>query len=370
MNVNLLEMLSNGSGKELIGLASKLLGENETNVTSGITKLIPVLLGGLINKASTAGGASEVFKMVTGSNIDAGIGNSLGNLLSAGPGSEDLIKTGTSLISSLFGADKVSGLTTALSGTSGVSPASSSGLLGMVAPLVFGGLKSVVNSKNLDSAGLANLLLGQKDHLKQVGLDNDLMGATGIPGGASMLDTLPASLAMPKMAAAGATAVAGAAGAAASTGGLMKWVPWLAAGVAAFIIWNLFSSKKPETPAPVATPAAEAPSTPAAPMTVEYPQHVYFATGSAEVDEAAKKVLTATADAITKDSNHVSITGYADKTGDEKVNEELAKNRAKSVKQALIDAGVKDDAIEMRPPVFLTGSSDDKEARRVDINRN
>ena len=130
----------------------------------------------------------------------------------------------------------------------------------------------------------------------------------------------------------------------------------------ALALWNIFSGKKPvDAPAAVSAPAVS--------MNFAYPGKVYFPVGAKDLDDVAKNIIASVGEAIKKDANQLSITGYADKTGDEKMNEELAKNRAMAVKDALIAAGVKEDAIEMRRPIFITGAQDDKEARRVDINR-
>jgi len=65
------------------------------------------------------------------------------------------------------------------------------------------------------------------------------------------------------------------------------------------------------------------------------------------------------------------VTGYADKTGDTAKNEELAKNRAMAVHDALTAAGVSDANIEMKPPaaVEIGAAAGSAEARRVEINK-
>jgi outer membrane protein OmpA-like peptidoglycan-associated protein len=360
---NLIEMFMGSSGKELATLASSLLGENAENTTTSITKLIPVILGGMAQKASTPRGASDLFKMVTSPSIDSGIAGNLSNILSGDLQNNPLVKSGLGLAASLFGADKANGLMSSLASVTGISPSSSNSLVGMVMPLVFGGIKHMVNDKSLDANGLSSLLLGQKEYLQKADLDRGLLNSIGVPSSAALLDKLPASLDAGKATVAGVAAAATTATATtASSGSLMKWLPWLAAGLVALAIWNIFSSKKPvETPAVVATPAAS--------MSFTYPGKVYFPVGAKDLDEDAKKIIVSIGDAIKKDANKLSITGYADKTGDDKMNEELAKNRAMAVKDALIAVGVKEDAIEMRRPIFITGAQDDKEARRVDINR-
>ncbi len=78
--------------------------------------------------------------------------------------------------------------------------------------------------------------------------------------------------------------------------------------------------------------------------------------------DAALAFLTAKPDA------RVDITGYTDKTGSRNANLELAKERAKAVRDALVSAGVARERINMKPPAEITGGSDDRAARRVEIN--
>jgi len=360
---NLIEMFMGSSGKELATLASSLLGENAENTSSSISKLIPVVLGGMAQKASTPTGASDLFKMVTSPSIDSGIAGNLSNVLSGDLQNNPLVKSGLGLAASLFGADKANGLMSSLASLTGISPSSSNSLVGMVMPLVFGGIKHMVSDKSLDANGLSSLLLGQKEYLQKADLDRGLLNSIGVPSSAALLDKLPASLDAGKAAVAGvAAAAATTATATATSGSLMKWLPWLAAGLVALALWNIFSGKKPvDTPAVVSAPAVS--------MSFAYPGKVYFPVGSKDLDDDAKNVIASVGEAIKKDATKLSITGYADKTGDEKMNEELSKNRAMAVRDALIAAGVKEDAIEMKKPIFMTGALDDKEARRVDINR-
>jgi outer membrane protein OmpA-like peptidoglycan-associated protein len=83
------------------------------------------------------------------------------------------------------------------------------------------------------------------------------------------------------------------------------------------------------------------------------------------------KAIAGAADAAKKDGAKLAVTGYTDRTGDAAKNEELAKQRAQAVRDALVAAGVPATSIEMRPPMFVeTGAAgSDAEARRVEITR-
>ena len=124
-----------------------------------------------------------------------------------------------------------------------------------------------------------------------------------------------------------------------------------------------------------ATPAtvAAAPSTetvpPAAATGSTLPAKIYFATGKKDMPTEAKESLDAALAFLrAKTEVKIDITGYTDKTGDQAANLELAKERAKAVRAALVASGVAQDRINMKPPAEITGGGDNKEARRVEIN--
>jgi len=121
-----------------------------------------------------------------------------------------------------------------------------------------------------------------------------------------------------------------------------------------------------KTPSAATAPAATAPA-----VTTALPAKVYFEVGSAALGANASASISKTADAIKAGNLQVAITGYTDKTGDAAKNEELAKNRAMVVRDALKAAGVAEAHIAMKPPLFVEvgAGGNDAEARRVEINK-
>jgi cytochrome c oxidase subunit II len=117
--------------------------------------------------------------------------------------------------------------------------------------------------------------------------------------------------------------------------------------------------------AAVSAPAANA----AAQSANGLPAKAYFALGKQDLDADAKKVLSDVMTFLKSNAAaKVAITGYTDKTGNLEKNLELAKERAKTVREALKAGGVAEDRIEMKKPESVTGAADNKEARRVEIN--
>ncbi|MFN7270827.1 MAG: DUF937 domain-containing protein [Gammaproteobacteria bacterium] len=363
MSVNILELLNSGIGKQLIGQAGSMLGESDSGIQSAVGSMMPALLGGMMSKAATPQGAGDLFKMVQGLNIDTGsLGNIAGMLAGAaggGGGASALQSMGTSLLTGLLGGDKTNNLASALSSVAGIKPSSASSLLSLGAPLVMGVVKKMVGDGGLDASGLASALLGQKSALQGVNLDPRITGALGFNSMSSMLGALPNAAA-----ATGAAAAAGASG-------LRRWLPWIIGALALLLLWNWFSGRKTET-APVPAPAAvEAPvAAPVAPaVAVTLPASVYFETGSAAIGDEGKATISGAAAILAAEGGNVAVTGHTDKTGDAAANEELAKQRALAVRDALMAAGVAESSIVMQPPMFVTGAINDREARRVDITR-
>ena len=147
--------------------------------------------------------------------------------------------------------------------------------------------------------------------------------------------------------------------------------PWLIAAAIAFLLW-LFLWPKAQAPSPAQTPSSQVPlSISTIPGFAGFPAKVYFETGSASVGSEGNQVVVAVANAIKSDNAKVAVTGYTDRSGDSAKNEELAKNRAMAVRDALKAAGVSEGNIEMKPPLYVEAGTGTPsvEGRRVEINR-
>jgi photosynthetic reaction center cytochrome c subunit len=94
---------------------------------------------------------------------------------------------------------------------------------------------------------------------------------------------------------------------------------------------------------------------------------IYFDTAVTTINPEGMKTVADAAKVIAGHAGmKVDISGFADKTGNAEQNLELAKQRALSVRDALKDAGVADDRINLKKPDFSIGGSE-ADARRVDI---
>jgi cytochrome c oxidase subunit II len=125
--------------------------------------------------------------------------------------------------------------------------------------------------------------------------------------------------------------------------------------------------------APGAAPAAEA-SAPAASgadaaQAATLPASIYFETGKSDLPaDANNAVQAAAAYAKAHPDAKLALSGFTDATGNADLNADLAKKRAQAVRDALKAAGVSEDRIVLKKPESVTGGTDAKEARRVEIS--
>ncbi len=124
--------------------------------------------------------------------------------------------------------------------------------------------------------------------------------------------------------------------------------------------------------APAAVVAAAAPSMAVAADAASFKVEggvvkFYFATGKAELAGGADAALADVAKGVAGGKKAV-VSGYTDATGDAAKNEELAKQRAFAVRDAIKAAGVAEDKIELKKPETLTASGANAEARRVEVS--
>lgn len=125
-------------------------------------------------------------------------------------------------------------------------------------------------------------------------------------------------------------------------------------------------------------PAAEASAAPAAPVGAAADDDdasivvengvvkFYFASGKADLAPGAAEALS-DAVAAAKAGKKLVLSGFHDATGNPAMNAELAKKRALVLRDALVVVGVAESSIVMSKPEQTTGSGDDAQARRVEV---
>lgn len=364
MSVNLLDLVKQSAGGDFAGMAAKFLGESEGATSSALSALLPAVLGGMAQKASNLDGAKSLLSLVGGSNVDTGILGNLGALFGGGGAKANaLMGVGSTLLSSLFG-NKVGGLASALASMAGIKSSAATSLMSLAAPVAFSAIKKYVVDNKLDASALMNLFGGQAKTL-QGAVDSRLASVLGL--GAPAAETVKKAAYVEPVREAKRS---------------FNWWPWILAALAALLFfWWFRSGTEPEkvvtAPAPVAKPApAPAPVAkpappPAAPVAATpYPAKVFFDVGQVTINEGGKKTLLDFAQIIKGNQDVVEITGYTDQTGDAAKNQEIAKERAKAVRDALVAAGVPESRTTLTAPSsVMSGAGSDADARRVEITK-
>ena len=94
----------------------------------------------------------------------------------------------------------------------------------------------------------------------------------------------------------------------------------------------------------------------------------YFASGKADLAAGAKEALADVVKAATEGKTLV-LSGFHDSTGSAELNAELAKQRALSVKAALLELGVPDGQMSLKKPESIEQAAGaDAQARRVEVS--
>ena len=347
MSFDILESLNSALGGPLTRQVSSALGESEDTTRAAIRTVGPTLLAGLMQKASSVSGASDLLRTMKDDRIEQQ--SNLGALFETQGGFDSLRSMGESLLGNIFG-NRSGALGNAISQVTGARPTSVMSLLSMGLPLLLGFLRKQAPGNTLDTSGLTSILASQRGALERSGLDNRITSALGFGSLSSLLNALPgASGLAPKSATAGVRKEADR-----KTGG---WLPWaIAAGVGALGLLFFFNRNERAGEGGVAITEVADETT-----------RVYFDTGEAAIDQEDRIKIASVAGSARNQDREVAITGYTDRSGDRDQNLEVAKSRAVAVREALVAEGVEESKITLAPPSEVTGTGTDAEARRVDI---
>lgn len=158
----LLESVSEQITPETLGTIGKAIGVDEATVQKGLEVIGPVIQGGLAKKSETTAGMDEIMKMLSqleSSGGGGGLEAILGMLTKGGPLGGAMGGAATAgVLGGLFGP-AVGAIGKALSDKLGfnVTP-----LLTAAVPVLLGAIAGAAKSKNLDSAGIANMLQSEQ----------------------------------------------------------------------------------------------------------------------------------------------------------------------------------------------------------------
>ena len=150
MSVNLLDFVTGQIGPIITTKAADFLGEKEATTQKAFDVLLPSVLGGMVDQATTLSGADNLLGYINQGGYDENLFNSLNNLLSNGSEIQGLLKKGSQFVHILFGS-KVGSIAQWVATQTGIKTASATSLLHLAAPILLGAV-----SKNLDSSRTAS----------------------------------------------------------------------------------------------------------------------------------------------------------------------------------------------------------------------
>lgn len=359
MSDNLLDSLTALMTPEVLGKAAAYLGEPEPAVSRGMSGAFAVLLNSLAGRTTEDSLMSSVFNLV---NNPANDGSLLGNvtgMFTPGFASSQLGSLGGQFLNLLFG-NHTANLGSSLAGYAGVRGPIGGSLLNLAAPLLLSMLAKAVRSGNLNLSSLVGMLTGQKSKY-----------AAALP---APLSNLSSYFAAPVREVRDTAYTPPPPPPPEPKSSIWRWaLPLLLALVALWLLSRCMGGKKVEEapvtePPVVEAPAVEAPAIEAAPVADLPRANYYFEVDQSALPVAREGSLESVVAYLQANPGAVAIvSGYHDPTGDAAHNEELARNRAQTVKDALLAAGIGESQVEMVKPVVTTGGGDLAEARRVEV---
>lgn len=359
--MNVLQLVKEQLSSAAITQISEFLDEDPRDVTSGLSAGLPIILAGFMQKASTTEGAGYLLNLLKSDTRSEEFTGNIVASLKGGQGA-GLISAGNAVLSSLFG-NKLNVLTELVGNISGLK-ASASSLLNLAAPLLMGILSKKIKTENTGVAGLAALLMDQKNEVKAAlpaGIGNILdVNSLGDFVGSAAKETAQAEEE--------------------SKGGLL---PWLLLGLlvlGGLYFWKSCQNKASEMELSTGSEEVSESAVPeifktlSTGVSLSFPEwsienelitfiedkdkpvdkdtwfnfrKLTFESGSAVIDSTSEKEVDHIAE-ILKAYPEVSIKigGYTDNTGSDELNTKLSAERAAHVMAALVQRGISPTRLE------------------------
>jgi outer membrane protein OmpA-like peptidoglycan-associated protein len=367
MAIDLVDLVKGYLTPDVVQQAATHVGETSGATQKALAAIVPTLIGGLTNMASTNVGAEQLVRMLDAGSYDGSILNSNGvkSLFGGGAPMQSALSAGKSILDSLFGA-KVGSVGDLIARFAGLRPGSTSSLLALAAPLVLHVLGRQRASIAPGASSLASLLGEQKSFLAGM-MPAGLSSVLGWSGLTSETSALGAS------AAGAASRVTREVAQAPQSASRSSWVvPLIILG--AIVVGALAWLNRPMTPtAPmreaartmseVQLPGGVRISVPAGSFNfslanwlasttdITVPKRfvfddLNFETGSTRLTpESVATVNSLVAVLKAYPAVSVALQGHTDNTGDPIANKKLSLDRAVAVKDVMVQGGVAEPRI-------------------------
>lgn len=164
MAVNLIELAKGYLTPDIIRKASSFVGESESVTQKAMDGIVPTLIAGLANQASTTAGAEKLSRILDTGKYDGSALNNLGALFSGGETTQKAVTEGKDILGTLFG-NKTDGLVDQIARFAGLRLPSATSLLALILPVILNLLGRQRATIGQSPAALASLLGEQKSLL-------------------------------------------------------------------------------------------------------------------------------------------------------------------------------------------------------------
>ncbi|HKF22575.1 MAG TPA: OmpA family protein [Candidatus Angelobacter sp.] len=351
---------------DVVRSASSLVSEPESATRQTLNGVVPTVLGGLTNLASSRDGASQLAGLIR----DGGYGAAADNpraLFGGGNATTSMLSNGQQLLGQIFGS-RSSSIADALGKSGGVRSASATKLFSLGAPLVMGVLAKRATAQGLNASGLASTLMGERADIAEAlpaGVSNLVSGPSVVASRTERevplsepthLEHHPEPAVMPE----------------AHRRGGRSWLPLLLAGLAALVLLLFLRARGPRSVQNTVTQgtaiAREALSRIDLPggANISVPQgsinynlarflgdnaqpapktfvfdHLNFESASSRLTPESSATVNDLATVLKAYPNsQVELVGHTDNTGTPEANQTLSLSRANAVKTMLVNSGV------------------------------
>ncbi len=171
MSINVLDVLKDQVSVQLAKQASDFLGESDASVTSALGSIMPALLGSVVQKSTTTGGAQGVLDLIGTLDLES-LGDIPGLFEGGASNVNRLLNSGEGIVELLLGS-KTKDVVDLISNLSGLKNSAISTLLKLAAPFLLSVIGKQIQGKGLSF--FTDLMMGQKSFVNQalpVGLES------------------------------------------------------------------------------------------------------------------------------------------------------------------------------------------------------
>lgn len=161
---NLVNLVKDQFSTAIIHKVASVLGTNGRETNAAVDAFLPSLLSGIISNTPTKDKASGLLDLISKNNLGAGVLDNLGDLLGGGDKTSDFLSMGSSLLSTIFGANQSSFMDKIIDLT-GLGKAKSSTLMSILAPIAMSVIGKLVKSEGFNASSLLSFLIGQRSNI-------------------------------------------------------------------------------------------------------------------------------------------------------------------------------------------------------------